>query len=257
MNGAKISALVASVLCILPVRPASLDARSSPSPVATGTIVERAAAAYSTSVQGVIGMQRHFSTVISGGPIHHTEVSDSGLLLNDGAFVRIKYYRVVRDGKSFSTHEIVERETQANRDWGLGKVFFKEPYDRRFIADYHFADVAQCVGCANGTVAVRFTSLIHDAQHGSGTMWINTSNARVEKLTYVPYALPPHATSGSVTETSAQVLDGRWFVTRIDEVYTGRAFILSGKGTFTGTIDHFRHFTSLQDGERALTGGTL
>ena len=42
----------------------------------------------------------------------------------------------------------------------------------------------------------------HDSrlQHGSGVRYTDTSNGYVVKLTYTAYVLPPHASSGSVTE---------------------------------------------------------
>lgn len=250
MNVAKVAAILLGTVGLLSAAP------TPSSHVTPATLVERAAKAFSASTRGIIGMQRHFSTVISGGPLHHTEDSDSGLLLNDGAFVKIKYYRIARDGKPFSSGEISKRESQTNQDWAAGKVFFKEPYDRRFLSDYHFSD-ASCTDCPSGSVALKFTSSIHDAQHGSGMMWIETSTARVLKLSYVPYALPPHATSGSVSETSSEPLHGLWYVTRIHETFGGRAFLISGSGTFNATIDHFRRFEALKDGEAALADGTI
>lgn len=231
-------------------------AQTAPSHVTASAVVERASTAYSASSRGIIGMQRHFSTVVSGGPLHHTEESDSGLLLKDGAFVKIKYYRIARDGKPFSTDEIAKREEQTNQGWAAGKLFFKEPYDHRFVSDYHVTD-GPCTDCAEGSLALKFSSTIHDAQHGSGTMWVETSTARVLKLSYVPYALPPHATSGSVTETSTEPLHGLWYVTRIQETFAGRAFLISGSGTFNARIDHFRRFESLKEGETALADGTI
>lgn len=220
-------------------------------------IVERAIAAYETAVHGIIGMQRHFSTVIDAGIARHTEQSDSGLLLKDGAFVRAHYYRVVEDGKEFSATELAGRDKQTNEGWSAGKVFFKEPYDRRFVGDYQFDTAGGCADCASGTVRVTFESRKHDAQHGAGTMWIDPANAQVVKLTYVPYAFPPHATSGTVTETTAQVLPNLWYVARIEETYAGRALLLRGTATFTASMDHFQRFATLADGEDAVRDGTI
>jgi hypothetical protein len=220
-------------------------------------IVERAAEAYAKNIKGIVGMQRHFSTSISAGPVRHSEQSDSGLLLNDGAFVALEYYRIVRDGHAFSSRQLEERNTQTNEGWAAGKVFFKEPYDRRYLGDYRYDALVTCAECPAGTVAVKFFSSIHDAQHGDGTMWVEQATARVEKLTYVPNALPPHATSGTVTETTTEALPGMWFVTRIDQTYTGRFLLVYGTGTFTGTIDRFQRFTSVADGLAAMHSATV
>lgn len=220
-------------------------------------IVLRALGAYETNVRGVIGMQRHFSTLIDAGIVRHSEQSDSGLLLKDGMFVRVHYYRIVEDGRDFSAKQLADRDKQANDGWSSGKIFFKEPYDRRFVADYEFKLVSVCRDCPAGTAEIRFSSATHDEQHGAGTMWIDVSSARVVKLSYVPYVFPPHATSGIVSETTLDVLPNLWYVARIEETYTGRALLLRGTGTFTASIDHFQRFATLAEGENAVRDGTI
>lgn len=225
---------------------------ASPAPSASPGLVQRLVAAYAADVHGILGMQRHFSTVINAGPVHHTEDSDSGLLIDDGAYVKIKYYRIVEDGRAFSSGKIAQRDSQTNGDWAAGKVFFKEPYDRRYAADYTFAEPGTAAACPAATIAVNFKSAVRDIQHGSGTMCVLTSSERVVKLTYVPNAFPPHASAGTITETSAEVLPGVWYVTRIDETFSGHAFIVHGTATFTGVVDHFKRFTTIPEGDTAL-----
>jgi hypothetical protein len=220
-------------------------------------LVLRAAAVYAANVRGIIGMQRHFSTVLHAGPVHHTEESDSGQLMNDGSFVKIKYFRIADDGKAFSAQQITQRNAQTNQDWTVGKIFFKEPYDQRYIGDYSFDPPQACAACPTGTVSVVFGSGIKDTQHGSGTMWIEVATGRVERLTYIPNVLPSHATFGTVTETSGNAMPNVWYVTRIDGTYQGKAFILTGTGTFTGVFDHFRRFSNVTQGEAALRAATI
>ncbi len=220
-------------------------------------IVQRAIAGYATNVRGVIGMQRHFSTLIDAGMVKHTEVSESGILFKDGAFEAVHYYRVLEDGKVFSAAQLSDRDKQTTDGWSAGKVFFKEPYDRRFAADYTFAPVSPCADCVTGTVAVKFESAKHDAQHGAGTMWIETADARVVKLTYSPYVYPPHATSGTVTETGGAALPTLWYVVRIDQAFTGRMLLFHGTATFTGLFDHFERFGTAAEGVSAVREGTI
>jgi hypothetical protein len=221
------------------------------------SIVVRASTAFSTAMRGVVGMQRHFTTEVNGGVVKHGEQSDSGQLMQDARFVKIAYYRVVRDGHPFSPSQIQQRNTETNNDWAAGKVFFKEPYDHQYMSDYSFEQPqAGCSACPAGTQAVSFASTIHDAQHGSGVMYINKS-AQVVKLTYSAYVLPPHASSGSVTETGGHALPGLWYVVRIDQTYRGHAFVMTGTGTFTGIFDHFRRFPSPGAGEAALQAQTI
>jgi hypothetical protein len=232
-------------------------AQAAPGPVTVPTLVQRAAAVYSADVRGTLGMQRHFSTTIKAGPIRHTETSDSGCLFSNGAFVGIKYYRLIQDGKTFSAKQLQAREAQTNRDWAAGKIFFKEPYDQHFLGDYGFSQPQVCTGCPNTLLVVRFTSAIQDAQHGNGMMWLDSTTARVKELIYTPNVLPSHATSGTVTEISSNPAPGIWYVTRIDESYRGHQLIISGTGTFTATFDQIRRFPSLAQGQAALADGTI
>ncbi len=220
-------------------------------------IVQRAAAVYSVNVRGVIGMQRHFSTVLHAGPVHHTEESNSGFLMSDGSFVKIEYSGIADDGKALTAQQITQRDTQTNQDWTVGKILFKEPYDPRFISGYAFDPPQACAACPRGTVAVNFGSGIKDTQHGDGTMWIEQATGRVDRLTYIPNVLPSHATFGTVTETSGWALPNVWYVTRIDGTYQGKAFLLKGTGTFTGVFDHFRRFSTMAQGEASLRADTI
>ncbi|MFN2450586.1 MAG: hypothetical protein ABR508_12490 [Candidatus Baltobacteraceae bacterium] len=230
----------------------------SAAPAGPPPIVQRASQAYAAQMRGIVGMQRHFTTSVRGGPVQHGEQSDSGQLMQDGRFVKIAYYRIARDGKAFSATQLTDRNTQTNKDWAQGKVFFKEPYDPQYIGDYSFgAPQPACSSCPAGTVGVPFTSAVHDAQHGNGTVYIDRAKAHVIKLTYTPNVLPPHASSGTITELGGQALPGLWYVVHIDEIYRGHAFLFSGMGTFTGTFDHFRRFSNLAAGQSALQNASI
>ncbi len=225
---------------------------------AVPSVVTQASITFSAAMHGLVGMQRHFTTEVQSGPIAHEEQSDSGQLLQDGQSVQIAYYRIVRDGRAFSPSQVRQRSDAATADWAAGRVYFKEPYDPRYVSDYAFGPPQlRCTACPAGTEAVSFTSAIHDAQHGKGEMYIDPRDAHVAKLTYIPYVLPPHASSGSVTEIGGQALPNLWYVVQIDETYRGHAFVISGTGTFTGVFDHFRRFSNLGTAEAALEGRAL
>jgi len=249
--------MLCAVLCVTMTADVHATTPSATPSGAVPALVLRAAAVYTTNVRGIIGMQRHFSTVLHAGPVHHTEESDSGILLNNGSFTSAKYYRIADDGKAFSAQQIAARDAQTNQDWTVGKIFFKEPYDPRFTADYSFQPPQPCAACPSGTSAVNFGSAIKDTQHGSGTVWIEQVSGRVDRLTYIPNVLPPHATFGSVTESGGWAMPNVWYVTRIDGSYRGKAFVLSGTGTFTGVFDHFQRFSTVAQGQTALAAGTI
>lgn len=219
-------------------------------------VVQHAAEAYSHSIRGVLGMQRHFQTVIQAGPIRRSEQSDSGQLLIDGSSLRIKFYRVIRDGHSLSAQALTQRDEQTNKEWDAGRVYFKEPYDPRYSADYSYDVQSDCV-CPDHIVAVNFASSLQDNQHGKGTMWIDEQSGRVQQLTYRPNVLPLHATTGSVTEFSSEALPDFWYVTKIEEHFEGHAFVIKGSGTFTASFDHFRRFSNADSARVALQNDSI
>jgi hypothetical protein len=249
----RVAAVVGSLLLV-----ASGAQRAQATAASVPSIVLRASTTFDSTLHGVVGMQRHFSTEVRVGPVTHEEESDSGLLMQDGRFVEIAYFRIVRDGHPFSPSQIQQRDDETNRAWAAGKVFFKEPYDDRYIGDYSFElPQTSCSGCPPGTEAISFASTIHDAQHGSGTMYVDTSNGVVVKLSYTPYVLPSHASSGTVTETGGWGLPDLWYALRINGTYAGQMFLISGTGTFNGVFDNFRRFASLSAGEAALRDQTI
>jgi len=249
-----ITGAVCAVLVGAMMRGAPADQLSPTHPIPD--IVQRAATVYEAEVSGVVGMQRHFTTVIHAGPIHHTEHSDSGFLMRDGTYTKIKYYQIADDGQPFTAEQTAIRESQTNRDWSEGKIFFKEPYDARFLGDYQFDVAATCAECAEGIAAVNFTSDIRDNQHGSGTMWIDEAG-HVTKVVFTPNQMPPHANSGTVTETASEVMPGTWYVTQIEATYKGRLLLLTGGATFTATFDHFQRFERVGDADQALENGSI
>ncbi|MBC5824169.1 MAG: hypothetical protein GIX02_04935 [Candidatus Eremiobacteraeota bacterium] len=220
-------------------------------------VVEKAARTFSKETAGIVGFQRHFQTEIHGGPINHSEVSDSDFLMTDGAFTKIKYTRIVEDAKVYGSSQLAGRDADANGKWKQGRVFFKEPYDARYLADYSYAESGNCDGCPADAVSIRFTSRLNDDQHGDGTMMIDRSSGHVASLTYTPKVLPQHATSATITETGGQALPGMWYVTHIDQRFRGRAFLVSGRATFTANFDHFRRFDSSKAASAALSDGSI
>jgi hypothetical protein len=88
-------------------------------------------------------------------------------------------------------------------------------------------------------------------------MWIDAASAHVIKVKFTPSQLPPHASSGTVTETASEVWPGVWYVTEIQATYKGRVLLLTGSATFTATFDHFHRFERVSVGNDALDNGTI
>ena len=235
-------------LCCLTLSVLPLDAAASAplSPSAPAIVMQAAQTAASESA-GVIVHERHITVSAVAGPAHFSQSSDALMLMADGSYKQIHYLRMVENGRPVSTKDLTKLESKNNADLAQGDGVFKQPYDRHFLNDYQFA-IVPCI-CNANEIDVRFTSALHDDQHGAGDMRIDESTGHVLGLTYVPYVLPDRANSGTVTETFGQALPGLWTIIRIDRTYGGRVFIVSGHGTVSEVLDHFHHFTDAETGE--------
>ena len=234
------------LLCLLTICAlvANAPARAA-SPVPAS--VQHAAQVAAQESFGVIVHERHITLVASAGPAHFSQSNDAIMLMNDATYSRIHYLRIEENGHVLNATEMAKREAKNNDELEQGKAFFKQPYDRRYLADYQYS-VEPC-SCASGEVAVHFTSAIDDDQHGVGDMHIDTVTGHVLDLTYTPNVLPDHANSALVTETFAQALPGLWTIVRVDRTYSGRVLFVTGHGTVSEVLDHFHHFTDAESGE--------
>ncbi len=172
------------LLCLLLAPVAATGAQSQAGVAVIPSLVEKAALAFAAELRGAVGMQRHFSTTIKAGPVTHSETSESGILFNNGVFVKIKYYRIADDGKAFSAAQIRARESQTNKDWTAGKIFFKEPYDKRYMGRLQFLEAASVLRLPERPRPREstITSALQDVQHGNGIMWIDSARARVSGI---------------------------------------------------------------------------
>jgi len=210
-------------------------------------IVMRAAQTAALESSGVIVHERHVTVSAVAGPAHFSQSNDAIMLMNDAAYSHIHYLRIEENGHVLNASEMAKREAANNADLEEGKDVFKQPFDRRYLADYQYT-VVPC-SCPSGEIAVHFTSPIADAQHGAGDMHIDAVTGHVLDLAYTPNILPDHAKTGLVTETFGQALPGLWTIVRVDRTYSGRILFVSGHGTVTEVLDHFHHFTDAEVGE--------
>ena len=192
--------------------------------------------------------ERHITLSAEAGLAHFSQSNDAIMLMNDGVYTHIHYLDIEEKGHELDANDVGKRESANNRDLEHGVGFFKQPFDQRYLADYQYATVPSA-SSNSGEIEVHFASLIHDDQHGAGTMRIDEATGHVMELTYTPNAFPDHANSGTVSETFAQVLPGLWAIVRIDRVYGGRVLFVSGHGEVTEVLDHFHHFTNAGTGE--------
>ena len=186
-------------------------------------IVQHVIAGYETNVRGVIGMQRHFSTLINAGIAKHTEVSESAILFKDGVFEAVHYYRVLEDGKEFSATQLSDRDKQTADVGRPARCFSTNPTIAGSPATIHSRSSLHVrIARPGGSGQIRKRETRYAARRRDDVD--DAAEARVVKLTYSPYVYPPHATSGTVTEISGAALPNLWYVVRIDQAFTGHMF---------------------------------
>ncbi|HTU70454.1 MAG TPA: hypothetical protein VMF11_09045 [Candidatus Baltobacteraceae bacterium] len=235
------------LVCLLTILATPLLAPAAPPAANVPAIVQAAAQTAASTSAGAVVFERHITILASAGPAHYEQRSDAVLLMTNGAYRRIHYLWIDVNGRPLDPAQTSRRDDQNNRDLEAGKDFFKEPFDGRYLADYRYA-IVPCA-CSGNAVDVRFSSDVHDNQHGRGDMRIDPSTGRVLALSYSPNVLPEYATGGTIDETFGEPVPGLWTTVRSDSTYVGRVLFIPGRGTVTEVLDHFHRFTDASAGE--------
>src|SRR5512146_1176365 len=157
-------------------------------------VLSKAAAANDSALGGTVVSVRHISVSVAAGPAHYSEQNDALVVMEDGAFTRVRYLRVVQNGKGLSPDQLVQRDEENNHELERGSAFFKQPFDRRYLQDYTYGGQIT-VRAPNNESEITFRSLIRDDQHGDGTMRIDNASGRVIQVIYTPTVLPPRPSS--------------------------------------------------------------
>ena len=210
-------------------------------------VVQRVVQRNAAGVRGVIVHDRHTTIDVHAGPVHFTQTNDAVLFMIDGTDRRVRFVEVMQNGRAETVQQREKMGDDVTEQLLHGKGFFKEPYDPHYALDYTYSIDSACV-CPSGEIEIQFTSALHDDQHGSGEMRINAATDRVRTETYTPFVFPPHADGGTIIETLGEPLPGLWTIVRIDRYYTGHAFLVTGHGVVTETLDRFRRFPNTRMG---------
>lgn len=171
------------------------------------------------------------------GPAHNVDRSSRAMVLrDDGAVVKMR-----------TLGDDANKPTYVEDDYHL-------PIDTKYLAEYRFsAGSASCERCPAAAVAVDFTSLERDDEHGDGTMWIDEPSHRFVALHFHPSVLPAHTDSADVTVAFGQVLPDLWDVTVTQQQYNGHTFIFHGWGRVEQRQNGYRRFASVAEGLTALS----
>jgi hypothetical protein len=200
--------------------------------------VRQAVAALAAQRHGTIAYVERYD-YREHGPAHDRRVEKLSLLVRvNGKLVAVR----AQGGKQAETRDEAEP--------------YVLPLDPETLPEYRFAPAA-CDGCAQGTLAVAFTSLQRDADHADGAMIVDTKASRIERLSFHPAVLPHGADSGTIDMRFGQVLPDLWDVVTVEEHYTGHVLFMHGWAEIHRADASYRRFASAADALSAASGSAV
>ena len=122
--------------------PSPSGADAPPAPGAVPAVVRKAADVWERSTRGVIAFDRSVDFTLRAGPVKYHEHNDATLVLEDGAFAKIKVLVMTRDGRDVGDDARQKFADKTEHDWSAGKGFLRPPYDPRYLSEYSFDKVA-------------------------------------------------------------------------------------------------------------------
>ncbi len=218
-------------------------------------VVRRAVSEYATQNRGNLAFTRHLTFTMRVGPMNKLVTNEVGILMRDGAYVKTKYYSGQTNGQADSDSDLRKQEQHANDELAAGRGFFKRPIDPRYVEDYKF-EATTCDDCRHDSEAVRFTSLVRDAQHGDGTVVFDKTSGKTYSIDYDMNRAPDHASSGHAVETYGDATTGLWTCLKAEETYKGHLGFIGGAASLSYSYDHFRRFAQADAAVAAIEGHT-
>jgi hypothetical protein len=205
------------------------------------SVVAQVAQRYEQTTRGVVEFRLHRVFDVHGGlRSRHEDLVLNGVY-SEGAIVRVRVVSYAIDGKPASSQDV----SRVEQSWNNPKPgdVFAPPYDPRFLDAYQYQ--------AGAGSTIDFTSEVPDGAHGRGTLTYDASND-VVSISYQPNALPPHASSGQITDLRTEVLPGYWATTHETQEYKGNYGPFAAAGTVQSDFSGFRRFDDLPAALRAL-----
>jgi hypothetical protein len=206
-------------------------------PPALTQIVQR----YQQTSRGVVVFRMHRTLDVHGAfKKRHEDLVMEGVY-QDGATVKVHVYSYTIDGHAASSSDVAALE----ESWDHPKAsdVFAPPFDPNHVDGYQYQQ--------GGGSTIYFNSSVQDAGHGRGSFTYNAQND-VVSVSYQPNALPPHASSGQITDVRSEVLPGYWAITQETQQYKGNYGPFAAAGTVQVAFSDFRRFPDLQSALRAL-----
>lgn len=204
------------------------------------SVARQIAAEYAAQAHGIATFRVTTQMDARGGPIHQTENSETVYVDENGAPVRKRVLKDVRNGKPVGADELARLSRQ--EEGPLSRFGMKSPYWPATLGEYAFGAPRENADL----VSIDFTTNVKDESHGNGTIVYGRSTGRIEKVTYTPAVFPKEPggvvlTSMTLEITFGPVTPDRWDVVKIVRSFTGREGFISGRGSMTSIYDHYRY----------------
>jgi hypothetical protein len=196
---------------------------------------------YFDTSRGVVSFQLHRVFDVHGGfSRRHEDLVMNGVY-DDGTLVRVRVVSYTIDGRPASASDVAGIEQSWNHP--NPEDVFAAPYDERNFGAYRYT--------RGGPSTIYFDSNVHDAGHGRGSFTYD-AQGDVLGITYQPNALPPHASSGEITDVRSAVLPGYWAPIQETQQYHGRYGPFAAAGAIQVSYSGFRRYADLESALRAF-----
>jgi hypothetical protein len=209
------------------VRAASVDAEP------PDVLMHRVAAAASEVDRAIVGYHADSVLHVDAGPYHHTSTESRWFVLENGKLVATGLR--ADSGPSLGKGE----ERQSHEPWG--------PY----ASEYTF-ERAPCPECAPGTEAIAFSSTIHDAQHGSGTLIVDSARAVVLREHQAPYDFGGTAKSGTIDVDFGET-DLGWRPRTLVGDFLGNVGPFNANAHLEDTLRDYKRYPTVESAIAALS----
>jgi hypothetical protein len=196
-------------------------------------LMRRVAAASSDVDRAIVGYHSDSELHVDAGPYHHTSTESRWFVLQDGKLVATGLR--ANSGPSLGKGE----ERQSHEPWGA------------YVSEYTF-ERAACPECVPGTEAISFSSAIHDADHGSGVLIVDTARAVVLREHQAPYDFGGMAKSGSIDVTFGETELG-WRPRAVVGDFQGNVGPFNANAHLEDTLHDYKRYPTVESAIAALS----
>jgi hypothetical protein len=243
-------ALVVSALALCSnLGPPAIAASEADVPAALRSAVKTLAA----ERHGIIAFHRHFSTDRRAPGNNQRTAAESARVVQDGHTVNVKLYQRTTDGVAATAEDLATR--QAALEKSLPGDDYTLPVTEKLLADYQFGTPSACAGCDRGVVAIPFTSLKRDDNHGDGTVYVDESARHILRFEFKPSVNPKEVDSGEILVTFGRATSDLWDVVTVKQRYGGHRLFIRWSYETVATHTAYRRFDSLDEARAALASG--